>query len=80
MRAQRRHDQVRIKKRAKRIVSQSWHSVPRDEWINKNANNLKNCQCAPCCNPRRVFKSKNKASLTLKEQINLIDFNDLAIN
>ncbi len=52
----RRHHQERKKRKAKTVYGHDERSV-------KLANNMKNCSCSMCGNPRRVF-----GELTLQEE------------
>lgn len=64
MKAKRRHEKFKKRKRAERII-ESWgfnynwrnpgerKSKPPHKMVCKMADNLKACSCAMCCNPRR---------------------------
>lgn len=57
-----------VKDHAKRVALYVWE-LPEDiidQFVCKNANNLKNCNCWMCKNPRKVLKGKEK--LTMQEK------------
>jgi len=76
-RAQRRHDNARMYKRAERMVS-VWESDPEHlEWrVRRIYNNMKNCSCWMCRNERNNGWNSGRLSLTRQEQKAEDSFND----
>lgn len=73
---------VKNKKKAKRRAARSTKQIRKGkeiqaahraswemrEFAMKHVDNLKSCCCWMCQNPRKVFKGKNKARLTMQER------------
>ena len=72
-RAERRHHARRMKAKARRVYRfifdldngypQDWE----DHWVVRNANDLKKCSCASCCNIRRSVWYSGAGRLTKQE-------------
>lgn len=76
-RAQRRHDNIRMYKRAKKLVS-VWEYDPEylDWKVKRIFNNMSNCSCSMCCNERSNGWNSGRLNLSMQERRSEDDYND----
>lgn len=79
-RAFRRYQTWKKYRKALRVVNQRWYSVDyTTEDTHRRASyirdNLKDCSCSMCCNPRNNVWASNTERLTMQERRNNDSFN-----
>lgn len=59
-RAARRHNARRMRQRAKHVWERVWHRDPNGQQTSRMADNVQQCSCWSCGNPRRHFGAKTR--------------------